>query len=297
MGLRELTPWYVRVTAKVMLSRVPVPYRTWRALRLFAHGEMAKSAYAYGVFRHHYDASTFPRKPGGFVSLEIGPGDGLLSAVIAAACGAAKCYLVDTGEYATTDIARYREIAQLLSREGLTPPDLSGALDLAAILRRCNATYLTDGLASLRELPTHSVDFAWSHAVLEHIRHRDFAAGVRELRRILVPRGCVSHQVDLKDHLGGGLNHLRFPSRWWEAEWMARSGFYTNRMRFSEMMRVFAAEGLSVEHLATSRFESLPLPRSALAKEFRGVSDEDLMVSGFHAVLRTPGPSAGGAAT
>jgi SAM-dependent methyltransferase len=294
MGLRELTPWYVRVAGKVVLSRVPVSYQAWRALRLFAHGEMAKSAYAYGVFRQHYDASTFPRKPGGFVALEIGPGDGLLSAVIAAACGAAKCYLVDTGKYATTDIAPYREIAQLLTSEGLAPPDLSGAQDLEAILRRCNATYLTDGLTSLRELPTHSVDFAWSHAVLEHIRHHEFAAGVRELRRILVPHGCVSHQVDLKDHLGGGLNHLRFPSRWWEAEWMVRSGFYTNRIRFSEMMRDFAAEGFSVERLVTSRFDSLPLPRRALAEEFRGVSDEDLMVSAFHAVLRTPGPSADG---
>jgi len=85
MALRELTPWYVRMAAKVVLSRIPVSYQAWRALRLFSHGEMAKSAYAYGVFRQHFDASTFPRKAGGFVALEIGPGDGLLSAVIAAA--------------------------------------------------------------------------------------------------------------------------------------------------------------------------------------------------------------------
>ncbi len=291
MGWRELTPWYVRVAAKVVLSRVPVPYRAWRALRLFAHGEMAQSAYAYGVFRQHFDASNFPSKAGGFVALEIGPGDGLLSAVIAAACGAAQCYLVDTGSYATTDLTPYHEVAQLLSQHGLAPPDLKGARDLADILRRCNASYLTRGLASLRALPSHSVDFAWSHAVLEHVRHREFAAGVRELRRILATDGCVSHQVDLKDHLGGGLNNLRFPSRWWEAEWLARSGFYTNRIRFSEMMRVFAAEGFSVEHLVTSRFETLPLRRASLAAEFRSVSDEDLMVSGFHVVLRSAGSS------
>jgi len=291
MGLRELIPWYVRMAAKVVLSRIPVSYRAWRALRLFAHGEMAQSAYAYGVFRQHFDASAFPRKQGGFVALEIGPGDGLLSAVIAAACGAAKCYLVDTAKYATADVAPYREVAQLLSSHGLAPPDLCGARNLADILGRCNAIYLTDGLASLRGLPSHSVDFAWSHAVLEHIRHHEFAAGVQELRRILVAQGCVSHQVDLKDHLGGGLNHLRFGSHWWEAEWMARSGFYTNRIRFSEMMRIFAAEGFAVERLVTSRFESLPLARSSLAEEFRGVSDEDLMVSGFHVVLRAPGSS------
>jgi hypothetical protein len=128
--------------------------------------------------------------------------------------------------------------------------------------------------------------------VLEHIRHSEFTPGVRELRRLLVTDGCVSHQVDLKDHLGGGLNNLRFPSQWWEADWLARSGFYTNRIRFSEMMRVFAVEGFNVERLATSRFESLPLPRASLAREFRSLSDDDLMVSGFHAVLRAGGSSA-----
>jgi len=290
MGLRELTPWYVRMATKVVLSRVPVSYQAWRTLRLFAHGEMAKSAYAYRVFRQHFDASDFPRKAGGFIALEIGPGDGLLSAVIAAACGAAKTYLIDMGAYATTDIRPYQEVAQLLRSEGLAAPDLGGAQGLAEILRRCNASYLTHGLDSLRELPSHSVDFAWSHAVLEHIRMREFAAGVNELRRILATDGCVSHQVDLKDHLGGGLNNLRFPGRWWEAEWLARSGFYTNRIRFGEMMRLFAAAGFSVERLITSRFESLPLRRASLAVEFRSLPEEDLMVSGFHVVMRAPTP-------
>jgi hypothetical protein len=297
MGLRELTPWYVRMAAKVVLSRIPVSYQAWRAVRLFVHGGMSKPAYAYGVFRKHFDASAFPRKAGDFVALEIGPGDSLLSAVIARAFGAAKCYLVDTGKYAITDVAPYRDVAQLLAGHGLAPPDLAGARDLADILRRCNAIYLTDGLASLRELPSHSIDFVWSQAVLEHIRHREFAAGVHELRRLLVTDGCASHQVDLKDHLGGGLNNLRFPSRWWEAEWMARSGFYTNRIRLAEMMRVFAAEGFTVEHLATSRFESPPLSRSSLAGEFRDVPDEDLMVSDFHIVLRAASSGMNGGAT
>ena len=297
MGWRELTPWYVRMAAKVVLSRVPVSYQAWRPLRLFTHGEMAQADYAYGVFRQHFDAGTFPRKNGAFVALEIGPGDGLLSAVVAAAFGASKCYLVDTGNYAIADVAPYQNVAELLRSHGYVPPNLVGARNLADVLARCNATYATNGLASLREVPPQSVDFAWSHAVLEHIRHHELAAAVSELRRIVVAGGCVSHQVDLRDHLGGGLNNLRFPSRWWEKEWLARSGFYTNRIRLSEMLRMFSAEGFEVERLATSRFESLPLPRASLAGEFRDLSDEDLMVSGFHVVLRAPGPGMGRAAT
>jgi SAM-dependent methyltransferase len=284
MSLRERTPWYVRMAAKVVLSRIPASYQAWRKLHLFVHGGMATPAYAYKVFCQHYGA--FARKPGGFVAMEIGPGDSLLSAVIAAAFGATKCYLVDTGEYAITNVAPYLEMARLLRNAGLAPPELAGARTLADILQRCNATYLVHGVESLRGLPSHSIDFAWSNAVLEHIRYREFAASVRELRRTLAANGCISHQVDLKDHLGGGLSNLRFPSRWWEAEWLARSGFYTNRIRFSQMMRIFAEAGFSIEHLSTSRFAELPLSRRSLAVEFRNLSDEDLMISGFHVVLR-----------
>jgi hypothetical protein len=57
------------------------------------------------------------------------------------------------------------------------------------------------------------------------------------------------------------------------------------------MMGIFAVQGFSVESLVTGRFESLPLPRTSLAREFRNLSDEDLMVSEFHAVLRAPSAS------
>jgi hypothetical protein len=67
---------------------------------------------------------------------------------------------------------------------------------------------------------------------------------------------------------------------------MARSGFYTNRIRFAEMMRVFAREGFESETITVSRFDSMPLKRSSLAAEFRHLAHEDLMVSGFHAILR-----------
>src|SRR5690348_15716581 len=100
MGARALVPWYIRVGAKVLLSRVPVSYRAWQCLRIFSHGEMASAKYAYQVFQQHYPVSAFPHKGNGFVALEIGPGDGLLSAVIAAACRARRCYLVDSGRYA-----------------------------------------------------------------------------------------------------------------------------------------------------------------------------------------------------
>ncbi len=286
MTLRELTPWYLKIAAKLALSRLPVSYQTWRAVRLFSHGSMERAEYAYQVFQQHYDACNFARKQGGFVAMELGPGDGLLSAVIAASFGASKCYLVDTGPYAARDLAPYREIAELLRKLDLRPPELAGAQDLSTILERCNAVYLTDGLASLKQVPTESIDFSWSHAVLEHVRRKEFDLMIRELRRVMTRDGRSSHQVDLQDHLGGGLNNMRLSSRWWEADWMARSGFYTNRLRFSQIMGAFANEHLSVESLQICKFPAIPIRRSALAGEFRGLRDEELLISGFHAVLR-----------
>ena len=288
--MRELIPWWGRIGIKIVLSRVPAGYQLWRRLNVFRHGEMHDPAYALAVFRAHF---AHARLPAGaeFVALELGPGDSLASAIIAAAHGAARTYLIDAGAFATADLRVYRRLCGYLRQQGLQPPDLEAAHDLAGMLRACRASYGTGGLASLREIPAGAVDFAWSHAVLEHVRRNEFADFARELRRIMRCGGVCSHQIDLRDHLGGALNNLRISSRWWEAEWMARSGFYTNRIRFSEMMRIFAAEGFAVERLVTSRFESLPLARSSLAEEFRGVSDEDLMVSGFHVVLRAPGSS------
>jgi hypothetical protein len=196
---------------------------------------------------------------------------------------------VDTGPYATAELAPYVQTAQLLRSLSLPAPELTGARDLAAILERCNAVYLSNGLESLRQLPAQSIDFTWSHAVLEHVRRSEFAATVRELRRVMSPGGRGSHQVDLQDHLGGGLNNLRLPSRWWEADWMARSGFYTNRLRFAQVMQIFRDEGLSVERVALDHFPSVPLQRSALAAEFGHLTDEELKIRAFHAVLCIPG--------
>ena len=105
-------------------------FPAWQALRVFSHGDMARAAYAYGVFRQHYDARVFSGKSGGFVALDIGPGDGLLSAVIAAASGAVECYLVDTGAYAVTEISPYQEVDELLRTHGLQAPDLTGVRNL-----------------------------------------------------------------------------------------------------------------------------------------------------------------------
>jgi SAM-dependent methyltransferase len=282
--IRELVPWWLRIAAKLVLSRAPVGYDRWRKLNLFAHGSMHRPEYAFNVFRQHF--AHFKSPPAGFVALEIGPGDSVCSALIAKAHGASAVHLIDTGKFAITDVAVYRQMAGYLQAQGLAAPRLDQARDLQDVLRACGSSYNTRGLQSLREIPAASVDFIWSHAVLEHIRRGEFADLAREMRRVLRPGGMCSHDVDLKDHLGGALNNLRIPSRWWEAEWMARSGFYTNRMRMSEILRAFASARFTAEIVATQRWQRLPTSRKSFAREFQNLEDEELCISGFQVLLR-----------
>jgi SAM-dependent methyltransferase len=171
----------------------------------------------------------------------------------------------------------------------MRPVAWSAADGIDALLIRSGTVYLTDGLRSLEELRSRSVDFVWSHAVLEHVLKRDFLPTMRELRRVLRDDGLVSHTVDLRDHLSDGLNNLRFPEKIWESKLMRSSGFYTNRIGMSEMLRLFLQAGFEPEIVGISRWPRPPIKRQLLAASFRELPEADLCVSGFDVVLRPNG--------
>jgi SAM-dependent methyltransferase len=217
--------------------------------------------------------------------LELGPGDSIASAIIAATHGA-QAILVDAGRFVRADIASYLELESVLTESGLLPPPLSGCQDIDEILDHCNARYMTKGLESLRQIEAESVDLIFSQAVLEHVRRREFLETMRECRGILRPGGICSHRVDLRDHLGGALNNLRFSERIWESEFFAKSGFYTNRIQYSQMLDLFNEAGFEVEVTGVRRWDALPTPRNRLASEFNGLPAEELCVCGFDVLLR-----------
>jgi SAM-dependent methyltransferase len=282
--LKAAMPWQLKIAGKVMLARLPVSYSGWSRLQLFKHGAMADVAYAEGVFRKHYD--TFRTRGGAasFVCVELGPGDSLLSAPIARRHGAVRAYLVDAGAFARTGAAFYRDAAPRLEDGGGASLSPNTWLTVDAMLADCKAAYLTGGLASLRTIPDASVDFIWSQAVLEHVRRAELAPTIAELRRILRPAGLMSHQVDLRDHLGGRLNNLRFGEKAWEGPVLSASGFYTNRLRFSEILEICHREGFNTETTEEERWSTLPTPRSKFNQAFRHLEDRDLLVFSFRLV-------------
>jgi hypothetical protein len=49
---------------------------------------------------------------------------------------------------------------------------------------------------------------------------------------------------------------------------MANSRFYTNRLRYSELLRLFRQAGFEPEGVHKIRWKTLPTPRRKMAKEF-----------------------------
>ncbi len=278
-------PWWAKIALKLALARLPLPYPAWRRLPVFRHGAMDRPHYAYDVFRSRYDAASNRGIGAGFTALELGPGDSVFSAMLVRAFGGDSCWLVDVGDFATHDMQRYRAMARYLQERGHTEIDLGGVKTRGQLLERLNATYLTDGLDSLRAISDKSIDFIWSVAVLEHVRRRDFATVSAEMMRILHPVGICSHQIDLRDHLDGGLNNLRFAEALWEHPLVASAGFYTNRIRYAEMLEHFRAVGFGIDVVQVDRWSTPPTARHVMAAPFRTLSDQELCILGFDVVL------------
>jgi SAM-dependent methyltransferase len=289
-------PWWMRIGAKVMLARLPVPYSMWKSLRLFEHGDMNQPSRALNAFLEHALSAgvvgTGPVLPrllhdgGDFNVLELGPGDSLFTAVIARALGMSRTWLVDAGPFATTDMSAYAGLFSFLHQKGYVLPFDTPPQSVADVLSVCEGEYLTEGVQSLGRVPSASVDYCFSNAVLEHIPKGDFSRMADELMRILKPDGVCLHRVDLKDHLGGGLNNLRFSETTWEGGLFRSSGFYTNRIRFGEMIRIFEKAGFECSLPRVIRWEKLPIPRARLHATFRHLPDDDLLASGFDIVLK-----------
>ncbi len=284
-----MIPWWLRIATKLVLTRIPIGYRLFAAIGIFRHGRMHDASYAMGVFARHFERTGLDASDTEFVGLEFGVGDSIASALLTNAHGASKCYLVDAGKFSVEDLDTYRSLAKALTEQGRQLASMDNARTFDDVLELYNGVYLTDGLRSLQTIPTESVDFIWSNAVLEHVRRAEFEPVMTELRRILKPGGVVSHRVDLKDHLGGALNNHCVSTNLWEKDWFARSGFYTNRISYSQMLDLFERCGFAIEVVQVDRWESLPTAIEKMAPEFQSLDETDLLVSGFDVLLRSKG--------
>lgn len=293
---KKNVPWWIRIGTKIVLARLPVPYGVWKRLRLFEHGDMNRPQQAYDTLIWHAQSAgvidssaNLPRLTDDervFNVLELGPGDSLFAAVIAKALGATRTWLVDAGSFATKDMDAFVGLFDFLHQKGFALPFANEPKTLDDVLRACQGEYLTEGVQSLAQLPAASIDFCFSNAVLEHIPKEDFTKLAAELMRVLKSDGVCVHRVDFQDHLGGGLNNLRFSEKVWEGPLFRKSGFYTNRIRSGQMVKLFEQAGFECSLARVLRWGTLPTPLAKLDAPFRQLSEDDLMIYGFDIVLK-----------
>jgi SAM-dependent methyltransferase len=294
--LKKTVPWYLKIFAKFILARLPIPYAFWKRLGIFEAGDMAKPQAALDIFVEHFrlgkflNLKSYPSKiiarKKDFTLLEIGPGDSVSTAMIAKTLGASRSWLVDAGHFATSDMDSYMRLSGLMNQKGMNQTFMADCSDFTEMLERCHCEYLTEGVYSLSKIPSNSVDFCFSNAVLEHIPKKDFSLLIAELFRVLKSDGVCVHRVDLKDHLAEGLNNLRFSERIWEGLFSPKSGFYTNRIRYEEMVALFKNAGFDCQTSQIIKWNKLPLARAKMSGQFRDLPEENLLVSGFDMVLR-----------
>jgi len=279
-------PWWLKIAIKIILSRLPINYDQWSKLSIFQHGYMVDPYYAFEVAEKHYNR-VHDLLGDDFVCMEIGPGDSLLSSLSMYALGSRETYLLDVDDFANKDMAIYLEMIDFLSSShGVEiQEDIDKALSFDELLKSLNTHYLTEGIKSLSKIPDSSIDMIWSQAVLEHIKLNEFDEYMLELNRILKPKGVVSHRVDLKDHLSGSLNNLRFSEKNWESDFMSSSGFYTNRIRYEDMVLRFKKAGFNIRSINAEKWDSIPIKKKYLSAEYVTLSDQNLLVSGFDVVM------------
>lgn len=282
---KSIVPWWLKIAVKIVLARLPLNYQQWNRMRLFRHGDIDEIWSSGTKFLLHLN-SAFPENPPvNFCCLELGPGDSVASGIIAKSLGASKSYLVDVGRYATVDMDYYRLFCDEMERHNIPAPNLSGVASFEELLDLCNIEYLTNGTDSLRQIPADSLDFIWSHSVLEHIRRKEFAQVVEEFRRSMIITGKMSHNADLKDHLGGALNNLRFSDRVWESEFMVKSGFYTNRLQHQDILKFFREGGFEIVDVAVGRWDNMPTPVRSMDVMFQNIPENELLIRSLHMTL------------
>lgn len=145
--------------------------------------------------------------------------------------------------------------------------------------------------------PDASFGFAWSNAVLEHVRVDAVDSLLHELRRVLRPGAGMAHVVDLRDHThvdgsdgvhGDWLEALRYPDWLFEAMFSRRST-QINRLRSPEWYGRIEAAGFEIAEWDERRFPlAATFASRRLQPRWRALDAATLAVGGIRFAARTP---------
>jgi SAM-dependent methyltransferase len=312
-------PWQLKIASKILISYMPGAKKAILAfLPLFKPIPVNDPAYNVTVYISHF--SNFVENTDlqkidedtGLTVLEMGHGKSMGAGIASHILGADKVYLIDMGELMAPDSSFTKQmtehilemIAQNQIKNIEINPDrllshinrektikriehlLHSADPSKMLLDRKIISYLPYGISALKEIDTESVDFIYSQASLEHVFLEEFEQTIKEFYRITKPGGIGSHVIDLRDHLDNSINSLRFSLELWEEPFFRSTGYYTNRLRKSQIIDIFIKAGFRLQDEQSRYWDKVHLPLKKIAPEFRSLSEDDLKCSGLQITIK-----------
>ena len=292
--------------------------------RRYAHDVDSSVAYVNTVFKDYLlYGGIGPDDLRGWTVLEVGPGDDLGVALKFIAKGAARVVCLDRF-YSDRDDAQHAEIYRaLLATFGKEERRRAeSAVDISANSARFEPTkieYVSDIAVedALPRFQKESFDLIVSRAVLEHVFDLDRA--FRNMDAWLKDGGLLLHKVDLRPHSlfpahSNPLTFLTVPSLLWPL--MTSHTGTPNRKRINYYQEKFKTLGgyesrIYLTHIFGNPREISPHKssiqfgedydatnvdlvrrvRKKLAREFRSLPDEELLIAGIFVCARKGAPS------
>jgi SAM-dependent methyltransferase len=188
----------------------------------------------------------------------------------------------------------------LMLKWGAVPPDEHARQRLRRLLAcdsfdeiydRMGLTYLVDESGALDGLPDQAFDCVFSFHVLEHVPKENTADLVRQMYRVLKPRGYSIHQIGIDDHLThhdmkeSPKNYLKYSETTWR-RFFENELQYINLLQMSDWHTLFEANGFE---LMLQQPMYCDLEGLNVHARFRHYSEDDLRCTILTLVHRKPG--------
>ncbi len=284
--LKKLIPWYLKIAIKIVIARLPFNIHIfWRNLGIFRHGNMDDTSYVVSNFNNLLNFASIETKDcNGLNFLEVGAGDSIGSGVVASNFGMSS-FIIDVDAFATKNIEFYKKIICELDSLNLNSLE-KNFISYEEMCEKFDISYLTEGTSSFKNIDDNLIDIIISQACLEHVRKKEFEFFMNENFRVCKKGALSIHSIDFKDHLEYSLNNLRFSEKIWESEFMSSSGFYTNRLRYSDMKKMFLESGFEIVKEDLTSWKELPMKKAKLNKDFINYKESDLLVKEAVVVLK-----------
>lgn len=269
------------------------------------------AAYYYTVWmRHVCSAAHFDCWPAPTTVLEIGPGTALGTGIAALLSGVQQYIAYDASPILSPDfdeelwaglLTLFRERRDFAEKDRivlstafprhLLPDDLIQQTLSAARLDRVQSSIqqridLVRYLSDFASLPSDSVDYLFSHSVLEHVA--DLATMYQAMWRCLRPGGVMTHSIDFSAHGTSPYwnGHWTVPDFVWHLM-QGKRIYFINREPASTHRALLEQTGFEIRGFHCTTLAS-PLTRNDLAPRFRQLAESDFTTCSAFIVARKP---------